>query len=344
MKRFFPIFVGLLSIAIIIFIGRFIQNRKSSTADVQTDRVIKTTLTKSIQSSGKTKAKKAAELKFQTSGKLSWVGVSEGDKVTPFQVIARLDSREVEKNLQKTLADYSLQRNDFDSTQQSFYNMTPDTALNDSMKRILQNNQWDLNKAIYDVELKNLTLEYSSLVTPIGGIVSHIDTPVAGVNITPASATFTIIDPESLLFEANIDEIDVGNLEIGQSASIALDAFPDATFSGKVSYISYSSVLSGGGATVFPVQITFDTPEKLRVGLNGDVTITSLILPDVLVVPIEAIREDGVKKFVYRKIQTRYEKIYVTTGEQNDTYVAINSGLTPGDTVVIKGFSNIHVK
>jgi HlyD family secretion protein len=222
--------------------------------------------------------------------------------------------------------------------------MRPDTALNDSMKRILQNNQWDLNKAVYDVELKHLAVEYSSLVTPIGGIVIHIDTPTAGVNITPATATFDVVDPDSLMFEANIDEVDVGDLEIGQTATVALDAFPDATFSGKVSYISYSSVLSGGGATVFPVQITFDSPEKLRIGLNGDVTITSLTIPDVVVVPIEAIREEAGKKYVYRKSKLTYEKIYVKTKEQNDKQIVITGGISSGDDVVIKGFSNIHDK
>jgi RND family efflux transporter MFP subunit len=344
MKRLFPIFIVILVIALIIFIGKIVQTRQSNTADVQTSRAVKTTLIKTVQSSGKIKAKKYAELKFQTSGTLTWVGVSEGDRVVPYQVIARLDSREVEKNLQKTLIDYSEQRNNFDTTQLNYNNMTPDTALNDSMKRLLQSNQWDLNKAVYDVELKHLAVEYSSLSTPIGGIVTHIDTPTAGVNITPATATFTVVDPESLIFEANIDEVDVGNLMVGQSALIALDAYPDATFSGKVSYISYSSVLSGGGATVFPVQIAFDSPQKLRIGLNGDVTITSLTLPDVVVIPVEAVRESGGKKYVYRKSKLKFEKIYITTKEQTDTSVAVGDGIQAGDEVVIKGFSNIHDK
>jgi RND family efflux transporter MFP subunit len=343
MKRFFPLFIILLTIVSVIFVGKYIQNRQTTTSNIQTSRAIKKTFVKTVQSSGKTKAKKYAELRFQTSGTLAWIGVSEGDKVSPYQVLARLDTREVEKNLQKTLTDYSLRRNSFESTAQSYYNMTPDTALNDSMKRILQNNQWDLNKAIYDVELKHMAVEYASLVTPIGGIVTHIDSPTAGVNITPATATFDVVDPDSLIFEANIDEVDVGNLAIGQPSSVALDAFPDATFFGKVSYISYSSVLSGGGATVFPVQIVFDTPEKLRIGLNGDVTITSLTIPDVTVVPIEAIREDGGKKYIYKKIQSTYKKVFVTIAEQNDNQVAIKKEVSPGDEVVIKGFSNIHV-
>jgi HlyD family secretion protein len=198
-----------------------------------------------------------------------------------------------------------------------------------------------LETAVLDVELKHLAVEYATLITPIAGIVSHLDTPVAGVNITPATAVFEIVDPSSLVFQANIDEVDVGNLTVGQVATIALDAFPEATFSGKVSYISYISETSAGGATVFPVKISFDETQKLRIGLNGDVTIETLSIPNAVVIPIEALREEDSGKFVYKKTGKTYELVPVTIGEQNDTDVVITDGLSPGDEVVTKGFSYI---
>ncbi|MCX6792173.1 MAG: hypothetical protein NT149_04005, partial [Candidatus Gottesmanbacteria bacterium] len=130
-------------------------------------------------------------------------------------------------------------------------------------------------------------------------------------------------------------------LLLGQTASIALDAFPDATFSGKVSYISYISETSAGGATVFPVKIAFDEPQKLRIGLNGDVTIETNAIPDALVVPIEAIREQNSGKYVYKKTGKTYTLVPVATGEQNDTEIIITQGLSKGDEVVTKGFSYV---
>jgi len=130
-------------------------------------------------------------------------------------------------------------------------------------------------------------------------------------------------------------------LSLGQTANIALDAFGDATFSGKVSYISFISETSAGGATVFPVKIAFDQPQKLRIGLNGDVTIEMTAIPDALVVPIEAIREQDSGKFVYKKTDKTYTLVPVTTGEQNDTDVVITDGLSRGDVVVTKGFSYV---
>ncbi|MCX6792189.1 MAG: hypothetical protein NT149_04085, partial [Candidatus Gottesmanbacteria bacterium] len=171
------------------------STNKTANGDIQTATVTRKVFVKSVSSSGKSKANKSAELKFQTSGKLTWVNVAEGDTVTAFQAIAGLDVREVQKNLEKALVDYSNQRNDFDEMQKVTYHgiQNPDAALNDTAKRILETNQWDLNKAILDVELKHLALEYATLVTPIAGIVAHIDTPVPGVNITPATAVFEIV-------------------------------------------------------------------------------------------------------------------------------------------------------
>jgi len=336
MKRTVLIILGVLLVVGLVF---FIQGRQKTKAatEIVTAEVKKRDFVKEVNSSGKTSASTSVDLKFQTSGKLSWVGVKEGDSVRAYQAIAGMDVREVQKNLEKALRDYSSERNDFEQERQ-------DPALTDTMRRILQKNQWDLEKAVLDVELKHLALEYATLVTPIACIVTHIDTPIAGVNITPASAVFSIADPTSLVFVANIDEIDVGALEVGLITHIALDAFPDASFSGKISYVSFTSETSGGGATVFPVKVLFDQPENLRIGLNGDITIAVEQENDVLLLPIEAIREDDEKKYVYRKIGNRYEKVEVSVGSQNGQDIVVISGLSDGDTVVTKGFASIPKK
>lgn len=325
--------------------GAVIRQKTITTQEasaIKTSKATREDFTKTVSSSGKTKAIRSVDLKFQTSGKLAWVRVKEGDHVNAYTAIAGLDPREVQKNLEKALRDYSSQRNDFEETRQITYTgHSPGDALNDTMKRILEKNQWDLDKAVLDVELDSLAVEYATLVTPIAGIVTSIDTPVAGINITPATSVFTVVDPDSMIFEANADETDVGNLSLGQKAQITLDAYPDATFSGTVSYISYASELSAGGATVFPVRISFDKPETIRIGLNGDVTIDSVNLPQALTVPIEAIREEEAGKFVYKKVGKTYQKTQVTTGMQNDTRIVIQSGLSEGDDVVVKGFNAI---
>lgn len=336
-------FIGVVLIVVSagIFLSQRAQAQKTAAA-ITTGTATKQNFSKTLSSSGKTKADKSVELKFQTSGKLTWVGVKEGDHVNAYQAIASLDSREVQKNLEKALRDYSNERNDFEQTWRVTYDgKKPNDAFNDTVKRILEKNQWDLEKAVLDVELKHLALEFSTLITPISGIVTHIDTPVAGVNITPATSVFALADPKSLIFEANVDETDVGSLVLGQKAAILLDAFPEATYSGTITYISYTSQQSSGGATVFPVKVSFDQPENLRIGLNGDITIVTDRKDDALTVPTESIREEKGQTYVYKKVKGAYEKTKVSTGAKNEDDIIVTEGLIEGDVVVTKGFTNI---
>lgn len=313
---------------------------------IKTAVVRRTTFDKTISSSGKTKAKKAVDLKFQTSGKLTWVGVKEGDNVSAYQAIASLDSREVRKNLEKALRDYSSERNDFEETWRVTYKGTsnPDSALTDTVKRILQKNQWDLEKAVLDVELKHLSFEYATLVTPISGIVTQVDIPIAGVNITPATAVFQVVDPNSLVFEASVDEVDVGVVTLGSEATVMLDAYPNTPFAGSISSIAYAAKASSGGATVFPVEIaiTATSSSTFRIGLNGDVSIRTSTISGALVVPAEAIRDEGDKSFLYKKLGTGYTKVYVKVGDRSDSSVVITSGVDEGDEIVVKGFTGIQ--
>lgn len=345
MKALFQRYWKIVLIILLVAAGVIFWSQRSATqkvaASITTTTVKKSDFVKTITSSGKTKAVKSVDLKFQTSGKLTWVGVKEGDTVRAYQAIAKLDTREVQKNLEKALRDYSNERNDFEESRQVTYGFKKTTDVNDTIKRILEKNQWDLEKAVMDVELKHIAVEFATLVTPIGGIVTHVDTSVAGVNITPATAVFTVSDPSSLVFQANVDETDISGITLGQPATITLDAFPQSSFSGVISFIAYSSEQSSGGATVFPVKIAFANPDNLRIGLNGDITIETSRQTDVLTVPTEVIREEKGNTYVYKKTDGKYEKISVTTGIKNEDDIVIISGLVDGDTVVTKGFANL---
>ena len=342
MKR---VLIVIVVLAVLVALGLFVRNRQKTGAGagVETARVRRGDFIKDVSSSGKTTAGASVELKFQTSGRLGWVGVKEGDTVSAWQAIAGMDVREVQKSLEKALRDYSSERNDFEETWRVTYQgrSSPGQALTDTVKRILEKNQWDLDKAVLDVELKHLAVEYATLVTPIAGIVTRIDTPVAGVNITPATAVFAVSDPDSLLFEANVDEIDVGHLAPGQPAIIELDAFGGQSFPGKVSYISYVSETSSGGATVFAVKVAFDEQQTLRIGLNGDLTIEVQKEKAALMIPLTAVREDKNGKYVYRYRGNTYERTAVVTGAQNEDDIIVTSGLSDEDSVVTKGFASI---
>ena len=108
-------------ILVIILIGGLFIWRQvhASSASIKTTTVKRGEIIKIVSASGKVVSDEEVELKFQTSGLLTWVGVKEGDKVQAWQAIAQLDTRELQKNLEKALRDYSKERNDWETTRRT---------------------------------------------------------------------------------------------------------------------------------------------------------------------------------------------------------------------------------
>lgn len=312
----------------------FRASRNNTLVNIKTVPVERGAVVENVTSSGKTKAKKQAVLHFMVAGRLSWIAVSEGDTVTAYQSLATLDKSELQKNLDKSLRDYSKERNDFEEDRQVTY---ADKIISGTLKRILEKNQWDLEKAVLDVELKDIALKWATLASPVSGIVIRLDMPVAGVNIT-ATDSITVADPSSIVFSANIDETDIGKLMVGQNADVHLDAYPDKIFTGKVIKIAYSAESSSGGATVFPVDVSFADTSILKIGLNGDVIIKISEAQSALSIPIEAMREKGGEKFVVVKTKSGYSRQTVKTGLRSEDIVEITDGLSQDSVVVIEGF------
>ena len=135
---------------VIILAAIFIRNQSSSLSKEEkpkTYKVKKETLQVTLSLSGEVDAEEKAILKFQTSGRLVWVGVKEGDYVNKYQTLASLDQRDLKNRLTKYLNTYSKQRNTFDETKDDNWNQqfAFSESLRNEAKRVLENNQYDLN-------------------------------------------------------------------------------------------------------------------------------------------------------------------------------------------------------
>jgi RND family efflux transporter MFP subunit len=307
---------------------------KKLTDQYELATVARQNIKQTVVASGKIKSQSQADLKFQTSGLLAWVNVKEGDNVKKWQAIAGLDIRELQKNLEKSLRDYSKERNDFEEERLVAYG--EGVNLTNTIKRILEKNQWDLDKAVLDVELKDIALKYSSLISPIDGIITHIDVPLAGVNITPATAVFTVADPDHLEFAAIIDEVDIGLISVGQTGQLLLDAYPDESINLTVDSINFNSSLDSSGSTVFLVKFRLENNpgQKFKLGMNGEITITVAEKTNVLAIPLSSILENGTTTVQLVKDNTLINQT-VTIGISSDDLVEIASGLTENQIIVV---------
>ncbi len=322
---------ALIALLILIFILR-----PKPPVPIATYTVKAQTLTQTVSVSGAVNAKNFVNLTFPIGGTLSWVGVKKGDSVSAYQTIATLDSRTTQKNLQAALINYSEQRNAFDQTIINNNNIqNPQDALNDTMKRLLQNNQYDLNKTINSVELVDLARQQSILTTPIAGVVTRVDAPVGGVTAIAGSTTFSIIDPQSIVFDMDVDEADIGKITDGQVARITLDAYPNTTLSLPIKNIDFIShtTSNGGNAYTVEVQLPENMSIQYRVGMNGNADIITAEKIHVLTIPLSSVEND---QYIYvKKATNAFVRQKVSLGLQSDTDAEVLSGIHAGDTIAL---------
>lgn len=337
-KKWFFVFVVCLIVAAVVYLQTKPKDAISkSGAPLKKYTVVRRDLENVVSLSGTVDADEKVVLQFQSSGKLVWVGVKEGDTVVKGQAIASLDQRSLRKNLEKDLRDFSTQRLTVDQFRAD--NKTQNTGgdnsyLTDQLTRLAQENQNGLDKSVLDVELDNLSLELSNLITPIDGIVTQVDQSVAGVNITPATARFSIVNPDSLYLLGTVDQQDIAKIQQGAQAKIIFDAFPDTTYLGNVTYIAFSPDSGDNNSYSIKLSVPNNIAKSLRLAMGAEATIVTDTRKHVMAVPVEAVTDENGSKSVSVLTGTLQTKRVIKTGLETDDYVQVTQGLYVNDVVV----------
>ncbi len=335
-KRWYVILLVLLAAGVIYWKYNAVQTAASKQSKYTVKRI---NVEDTLSLSGTVVASEDATLRFQTSGRLSWVGVKEGDYVKKYQTLASLDQRDVKNKLQQYLNTYMKNRWDYDQTKEDKDIKNIGGLSEDARRealRILDKAQFDLNNSVLDVELQQLAVEYSSLSTPIKGIVVRVDTPYAGVNITPAGSEFEVINPDTVYFSATADQTDVVNLRKGMKGEIVLDAYPDKSLQGMIANISFTPK-TGESGTVYEAKLTMDVNNAAfayRYGMTGDVSFVTQVSKNVLAIPTTLIKSENNKSYVMKIQNGNQIKTYIKTGEEFDNNTIITSGLKLGDVIL----------
>jgi RND family efflux transporter MFP subunit len=283
-----------------------------------------------------------ATLHFQTGGKLVSLPFKEGDSVSAGQAIASLDSYTVQKQLTAALNTYRSTRDSFDQTQQNQGNnviqnqqqkltANSDTDyLNQVAKRIVDQNQANLDNSVIQVELANYAIQLSTITSPINGIITHLDVTEPQVNVTPLTS-FVVEDPSSLVFRANVSENDIDFVSEGGKATVTLGSRKE--FSGTVLKIYPDKVTLPSGEHVYQVDIaSSDLLQNSKLGQSGSVILVSNTQNQVKLVPTwTVLNNDSVWVMDNGKAVLKQ----VTVGKIHGDKTEIVSGLKETDQVIL---------
>ncbi len=172
------------------------------------------------------------------------------------------------------------------------------------------------------------------LVSARDGIVTKIDAS-PGQSVEPAVPLFVISDLRQVWATANVYENDMSAVHIGETVELAVAAYPQRHFKGIVSFVS--STVDAQTRTL-PVRVEIDNSDlSLKPGMFATLNIFTSATRKALLVPRNAVVQDGDKQTVFIVEEHGYRPVTVQIGKGFGNDVEIAAGLTSGQQVVVKG-------
>lgn len=200
--------------------------------------------------------------------------------------------------------------------------------------------------AAAEAQLKGVQVQLEDTIirAPLSGIVTQkyaepgaFVTPTTSAS-TSASATSSSIVAVARGLEilAQVPEADLGRIKQGQQVEIVADAYPDQVFKAHVRLIAPEAVIEQG-VTSFQVRVALDTgTDKLRSGLNVDLTFLGDRVNDALVLPtVSIVTEKGKTGVLVPDANNKPQFREVTVGAQIQDQTQILGGVKKGDRVFV---------
>ena len=187
------------------------------------------------------------------------------------------------------------------------------------------------NTAQINVDLANYALQLATLTSPINGIVLHEDVTTAGVNVTPVTS-FVVVDPNSMVFSANVRQQDVDFISVGNQATVTLDAVKGKTLSGVVDRIYPQKTVLANGDQVYRVDIKINNlPVTAKFGQSGTVLIQSNFNQKVILVPSWTVLSDS---YIWVSSNGKSVLKKINTGDTVNGQTEVLGGLEDADKVI----------
>jgi Cu(I)/Ag(I) efflux system membrane fusion protein len=169
--------------------------------------------------------------------------------------------------------------------------------------------------------------------SPASGVVTE-KKALQGMRFMPGDMLYQVTDLTSVWVIADVFEQDIGLVKNGASATVSINAYPDKTFEGKITYIY--PTLKAETRTV-PVRVELANPGLLlKPAMFAQVEVKVGAKAPVLTVPDSAVIDSGKRRIVLVQLaEGRFEPREVQTGARSDNYVEIREGVKEGEQVVV---------
>jgi len=276
------------------------------------------------------------ELNFlsENAGRVSKIYVSEGDRVSKGQVLARIDAEIINTDRETAEATYQNAVRDEARYQSSYATGGVTQQQLDQAKLATQN-------AKLRLQASQRRLSDANIKSPINGIVNKKYIEVGAFVTAQGTQLFELVDVSKLKLKVNVNEGQVANLKVGNAVQIQSSVFPTEKFSGKISFIAAKA----DETLNFPVEIEVanNTKNSLKAGMYGTAVFQFPKQAPAILVPrtsfVGSVSSNEV--YVLNKSKNTAEIRKVVSGRILGENVEVLEGLKEGETVITSGQINL---
>jgi HlyD family secretion protein len=385
-------------IALVVLVLVSASARRESGAEVRMEDVGRRDLVAVVTASGTIQPQTKVDVSADITGRITRLAVREGDYVQKGQFLLQIDPTIYEANVQRAQALVS--SSEAGAVQARANRDQAKRALDRTKELHAQNanlvspEQLEQAQTAYEVADALATsaahqvdqaragfreardqLAKTRIVAPMSGRVTRLaveegEVAVPGTFSRETGLLLTVSDLSVIQVKVQVDETDVVRLSLADSVEVTIDAFPDTTFTGKVTKVSDSSIRPAGGAPVgaqndravdYEVEITLRNPPKdVRPDLSATARIVTDTRKQVLAIPIIAltVREHTPLSTETQPVDTTKKKketegVFVVTGGKaafrpvkvgiaGDEFFEVLDGVKEGETIVAGPYQAIR--
>ena len=334
-RRKWPWVVAILVVAGVAG-GAYARSKQEKGTLVTGETVQRRDLEALVSASGKIEPKRSVNISAQTMGRVTSIGVREGDRVRAGQFLLQIDPVSAQSAVRRDEAGVAGART---GLEQARVQVQSSRASLDMARQALKRQQelWaaglttreTLEKAEAEVEMRDsdlnaraqeirtreeqvrqqeaglvstrYNLSQSRFESPFDGIVTRRnieegENVVVGTMNNAGTVLLTVADMSVIEAEVEVDETDIPLVQIGQKATITIDAIEGKTFAGRVTEIGNSPIQTTGQttgqrtATNFKVVVTLDeAAPEIRPGFTCTAEISTATRANAVAVPIQAL-------------------------------------------------------
>ena len=320
----------------------------SEGVNVQSTVVEQGEIFQSITVPGKVVSKLRVDVTPSIAGRLTNVYVEEGDEVKKDELLARLDDREAKSNLKLSEAnlknaeeDVALAERSLKRLRQAFSKGAVARQLVEEAEVELRSAKARLSVAEEEVRTAKVSLENPRIVAPFSGTITSRYVEV-GQWVVPSETLFTLVDQSQREIEVRVDAADSGGIAVGQTVTLASDAFPGLEWTESVTRLAAATSNVGNANTVSVYISLGSSAPSLRYGQQVDAEIRTAWNPSALKVPYGAIINRGGKTYVAVVQDNFVNLVEVETGIEDFTHVEIRQGISVGQHIILANGADIE--